>query len=668
MATRAAPPKTTPTPVSDRARWLGMVVISLGVSLIVVDATIVNVLVPRVIDELGLRTTDAEWITAVYSLVVAALLIPAGRAGDVLGRRRMFVAGITVFTAASLGAAMASGGVALITARAAQGFGAAMIMPAALSTVTSVFTGRDRAVAFGIWGSLIGGMAALGPLLGGWLAGSYGWRWAFGVNLPLGALLVVGALRFMPETRQVEPAGGGVGDNVGDTDGSDNNGNVGDSNGNVGGSSAKGQAGRRSRLTGQADWPGGLLSALGFGFLVFGLIEGQSYGWLTATRTFSAGPYPWPVTRLSPVPVALALGVASLAALIAVERTRAGAGRPVMLDMSLFRIADYRRGNLASALISVGELGLLFVLPLFLQGVHGNSPLQISVAILPLAIGAFVAGPYAGRLAHRRGPARVVQAGMLLEVIAVLAIGLTVHAASTGLAFAPWMLLYGFGLGLTSAQLTNISLARVPSAKAGQASGTQSTSRQLGSALGIAIIGAVFATSLGHTMADRLRHAAHLPAAEVTAHAHELRESAGTYARTLHERPGARIEARAADESLAAATRRGAFTTAAILGLGLLVSLRFRRSGPLATGSDAVPDHADAEGPVCSVPVAQGGAAPDGSAAAAPERAGVDRAGVDRAGVDRAGVDRARPPGGRTVPAPDRDRAAPGDEPGIAPG
>lgn len=533
------PPAAVAVPPAGRRRWLAMVVISLGVSLIVVDATIVGVLTPRIVADLGLTTTDAEWVTSVYALVFAALLIPFGRAGDLFGRRRMFVLGVAVFAAASVAAALAGDGSALIAARAGQGVGASMIMPATLSTVNAVFTGRDRAVAFGIWGSMISGMAALGPLVGGALATGGGWRWAFGVNLPLGALLIAGALRLMPETRQ-----------------------------------ARGRGGARHEI----DRAGGALSALGLGALVCGIIEGQTYGWWTATRPFSMAGFDWPESGPSPVPVVLGLGVLLLAALVVVERSRAAAGRPVMLDLSLWRIPNFRRGNLASALINVGELGLLFVLPLFLLGVHGTNPLQISLAILPLAVGAFLSGGLAGRLANRRGAHRAVQIGMALEVAAVVALALTVSASTGGLGLAPWMLLYGLGLGLTSAQLTNVSLADVPAERAGQASGTQSTARQVGAALGIAAIGTVFATSLGHAMTDRLSGSA-LPPERRAAVAHDLRESAGTYGRELHATPALAAEARAADASLAAATRDAALTTAAILALGFAMSLRLRPSG-----------------------------------------------------------------------------------------
>lgn len=517
-------------PASGRRRWLGMAVIGLGVSLIIVDATIVNVMLPRVVGDLRLTTAGAEWVTSVYSLAFAALLIPFGMAGDVYGRRRLFVLGTAVFVVASVLAAVSGSGAALIGARLLQGVGASMILPGTLSTVTAVFHGRDRAVAFGIWGSLIAGMAALGPLLGGWLATSYGWRWAFGVNLPLGAAVIAGALLLVPETRD------------------------------------------RSARRG-IDRPGGLLGAAGLAAVVFALIEAQRYGWWRLLRPFSAGPFHWH-SGISPVPVVLAAGLVALAVLIPVERARAAAGRPVVLDPALFRIPAFRRGNAAATLISVGELGLMFTLPLFLQDVHGDSPLQVSVAILPLALGALFTGGLSGRMARRLGAARMLSLGMALETLAVLLIGLTTRAGTSGYSLAPWMLLYGVGLGLTTAQLTGIVLRDVPPSRAGLASGTQSTARQVGSAVGIALIGAVFATSLSHVMTARLT-AAGASSAQGGVYAERLRDSAGTFAREL--RQGDPRVSRAADESLAVATDRAAFATAGLLALGFVLTLGLRQ-------------------------------------------------------------------------------------------
>jgi EmrB/QacA subfamily drug resistance transporter len=536
--------------VTGRRRWLGLTVIGLGVSLVVVDATIVNVLLPQIVGALRLHATDAEWLTSIYSLAFAALLITCGRIADLVGRRRMFVLGTLVFVAASLAAARSGNGPELISARLVQGAGASMIMPATLSTVNTMFTGRDRAVAFGIWGSIIAGMAAVGPLLGGWLATSYGWRWAFMINLPLGIALVVGAYLLVPETRDADTRGG-------------------------------------------VDWAGGVLSAIGFGALVFALVEGQRYGWWGAVRPLGN---PRPHTGVSPVPIAAIGGIMVIFLLIVVERARARAGRSVMLDLTLLRIRSFRAASCAAALISVGELGLLFALPLFLQNVHGSTPLRTCAAIVPLALGALCAGPFAARFATVYGAVRVVRIGMVLEVGAVLGITATTHANTTGWGLAPWMLGYGVGLGLASAQLTGIALSEVPLVRSGLAAGTQSTARQLGAAVGIALIGTVFTTSLGHAMTART----HDPT-----QARELRDSVGTYARALHAAngrtsgeyeihqviaqaaPGAGVTtktvhpaARAADESLAVATSRAALTTAAILSLGLLMTLRLGTSTP----------------------------------------------------------------------------------------
>ena len=170
-----------------RGRWIGLAMLSLGVAMIIVDATIVNVAVPSIINDLHLDGTAAEWINSAYALVFAALLVTLGRIGDVTGRRRLYILGLVVFIGASMFAGLSTTGEMLILARVLQGVGGAMILPSTQSILNTNFRGRDRAIAFGIWGSVIGGMAALGPLLGGWLTTNLSWRWAFYINLPIGA-------------------------------------------------------------------------------------------------------------------------------------------------------------------------------------------------------------------------------------------------------------------------------------------------------------------------------------------------------------------------------------------------------------------------------------------------------------------------------------------------
>ena len=188
-------------PAPTRREWLGLGVLAVGLGLIVLDGTIVGVALPAIISDLGLNLTDAQWVNSLYAVVLAALLLSTGRLADRWGRKRMFLFGLVVFVGGSLLAAAADASGSLIGARAVQAVGAAFIMPSTLSTVNAVFRGRYRAAAFGVWGAVISGAAAIGPLAGGALTQWVSWHWIFLVNLPLGALVLVGAILTVPETR-----------------------------------------------------------------------------------------------------------------------------------------------------------------------------------------------------------------------------------------------------------------------------------------------------------------------------------------------------------------------------------------------------------------------------------------------------------------------------------
>ena len=191
----------TSAPAPSRRDWFGLAVLSVGLGLIVLDGTIVGVALPAIIADLHLDLTDAQWVNSLYAVLLAALLFSTGNLADRWGRKRLFLAGLVVFVGGSLLAAAASGGGMLIGARAVQAVGAAFIMPSTLSTVNAVFRGRHRAAAFGVWGPVISGAAAIGPLAGGALTQWTSWHWIFLVNLPLGAVVFVAALLTVPETR-----------------------------------------------------------------------------------------------------------------------------------------------------------------------------------------------------------------------------------------------------------------------------------------------------------------------------------------------------------------------------------------------------------------------------------------------------------------------------------
>ncbi len=180
------------TALTGRKRWAALAFLALGVSMIILDATIVNVAIPTMVQDLGLTTSDAEWVSAAYSLTFASLLILSGRIADRSGRKLLFMLGVVVFVVASVLVAASDSANTLIAARALQGIGGAMILPSSLSVINAVFVGKDRAIAFAVWGGTIGGMAALGPLVGGWLTTNASWHWAFLINVPIGIVVLIG--------------------------------------------------------------------------------------------------------------------------------------------------------------------------------------------------------------------------------------------------------------------------------------------------------------------------------------------------------------------------------------------------------------------------------------------------------------------------------------------
>ena len=195
----------TVVPALNPRRWWAMPIVALTVSIVIMDATVVNVVLPVLIRDLSLTSADAEWVNSIYALVFAALLITTGRLGDRYGRRRLLIIGILLFGAGSILAALATGAPALLAARLVQGIGGAAILPATLSTVNALFTGRERGIAFAIWGSTIGGMAAVGPVVGGWLTTAYTWQWAFLINIPVVIVVLIGALAWCPRPRTSTP-------------------------------------------------------------------------------------------------------------------------------------------------------------------------------------------------------------------------------------------------------------------------------------------------------------------------------------------------------------------------------------------------------------------------------------------------------------------------------
>ena len=540
---------------STRTRWIGLLFISMAISLVIIDGTIVNTIFPEIIKELSLSSTEVQWVQESYVLVFASTLLIWGSLADRVGRRRLLVIGILIFIASSVWAGSADGASSLILARIVQGFGGAMVLPTTLSLVNATFQGRERGIAFAVWGSTIGGMVAVGPVLGGWLATDFTWRWAFLINVPLGVLIVVGLALFVIESRA---------------------------------------PGEKKSL----DWIGAALSVLFFGPLVFGLIEGRVYGWWSVNEknAFSLGGFSWPSEGLSVIPVALTLAVVAgvLFVLWEIRRQRKDLG--VLLDLNLFRIASFRNGSLAALIISMGEFGLIFAIPLWLQNVMGMTPIGAGLVLLFLAGGAFVASGIGGALSGKLPPARAVQIGVLLEIVGIVGFGLVASTETGWVAIAPFLFIYGVGVGLATAQLTGVIMVDVPMEKTGQGSGSQSTVRQIGSALGIAVIGTMLFAGTGTSLENRLDDlgvASSIQAGVVDA----VVDSAGaaipqiskSLLTTQVDQTTADAVQSASGEAFTDGARIAAYFAAGFLVLGFLSSFRLGRSAKVVAPETSSP-------------------------------------------------------------------------------
>jgi EmrB/QacA subfamily drug resistance transporter len=509
-------------------KWFGLIAIALGVSMIVVDTTIVNVITPSVIDDLGINSTQAQWVQESYAIVFAALLLISGRVADIIGARLLFLIGVVVFGATSLFAGLAQTGDLLILARFLQGVGGAMLLPTSLSLLNQSFTGKARNQAFAVWGSTIGAATAVGPVIGGWLSEHASWRWAFGINVPIVILILVLAFAFIAPS---------------------------------------------PRKPGRIDVLGALLSMVGLAALAFGLVEGRTYGWITSKAPFDLFGTTWD-GGISPVFVALIVAAVFLALFVWRQirlSSPANPGEPLM-NTRLFSIASFRNGNIATLIIGLGEFGVIAVIPLWLQFTLGYTPLQAGIALLPVAVGSFVASGLSFGLADRLGALGLVRIGLVLEAVGLVVLALVARTDSPWWAIAIPLFLYGIGVGFATAQVTNVVLADVPDADAGQASGVQSTFRQLGSALGIAALTTVFYSVLGGHVTSALKDHGGLSGAQIDKFTSAVTDSAGAVIQSFAHNPATRFVAHAAEQGMTSGVTIASFVAAGFLVLGVIAT------------------------------------------------------------------------------------------------
>lgn len=454
----------------DPKRWIALVVLSSSLFIIVLDNTILNVAVPTIIREFDTNVSALQWVISGYSLVFASLLISFGRLGDIVGRRRMFFIGATLFAIGSLIASLSQNVVQLFIGESLlEGIGAAMMLPATLSIISATFRGRERGPAFAVWGAVAGGAGALGPWIGGLLTTYASWRWAFRINVIIAPLAMIAAYFYVRESRDEHASG--------------------------------------------LDIPGVVSITIGLFGLVFGIIEAGRYGWFKPIGDQTIGGWEWPIGAFSIVPVALAIGVLGLGAFVFIELARARAAQPVVFDFSDLRHRGFRYGLVNTGVLAMGEFGAFFVLPIFMQAALHLSAVETGEWLLPAGIMAFFGGYVGGRLSRRFGPKHVITVGLTLEAIGIF---LYVAAFSTTTTFwqlLPGLILHGIGIGFATSQLTNVVLSDIPPQKSGSASGASGMIRQVGTALGIALIGAIFVSQAATNVRTELAAVPGLPPA-----------------------------------------------------------------------------------------------------------------------------------------------------------
>ncbi len=431
-----------------------LLVLSLSLAIIVIDATIVIVALPQIQKDFSISLKDLEWITSLYALIFGSFLLSWGKLSDEFGRKLIFMAGISTFIVGSIIDGFSLNLSQMLVGRVIQGFGAAMASPSTLSILTTTFTGKSRNVAFGIWGATAGAAAVLGPVLGGYFTTYISWRWAFFINIPIGIAALVGAALVIRETRFKDP-----------------------------------------KYT--TDYPGLILITVGLASVLFGLIEAQTYGWLVPNQDFSVGGFSWPTSNPVSLPiVSIITGIILLGIFTFYEIRRARKGLVPLFDFSLLKYKGFRYGLFTVTIVAMGEFGAVFIISIFLQTVKGLSAINAGLTFLPMAISVFIFAPIAGILATRFGPKWIITTGMVLEAVALFSMSQIISISNPVYYLYPVLIVYGAGVGLAISQVTSTVLMSIPWQKAGVGSGANNTVRQIGSAFGIAVIGAILVAQI----------------------------------------------------------------------------------------------------------------------------------------------------------------------------
>lgn len=436
-------------------KWGPLIVLSIAQFVMVLDQAVMNVSISQLVEDFDTTVPTIQGVITLYSLVMAMLMITGGKIGDRIGRKRAFAIGLMIY---ALGSALTAASWSVPTLALGwavlEGIGAALVLPALAALIAGNFADHDRVVAYAVIGGVAGAGIAVGPILGGWITTELTWRLVFAGEVVL-VLLVLVLLGLLSDAPRPGPAP-------------------------------------------QIDWVGSVLCSLGIGLFVLGVLQSSTWGWIDP-KASPIEPFGFALT-----PFVVAAGAAVIWGFVRWQHHRVAIGADPLVQLPLLKIPALRSGLQTFLAQNLVLMGVFFAVPLYLQLVQGLDALETGIKMLPVSVAMFVTSMAGSALASRFAPRGIVRSGLALLLVADLVLLSTITPELDDAAFAFAMALLGAGMGLVVSQLGNVAQSSVGAAQRGEVGGLQYTSQQLGSSLGVALIGAIVLTSLTSTLVDKV--------------------------------------------------------------------------------------------------------------------------------------------------------------------
>jgi EmrB/QacA subfamily drug resistance transporter len=538
--------------VSNLRKWGGLAILSLALAIVIIDQTLINVSLRTIVKDLHTTVHSLQWVITGYALTLSAFTITGGRLGDLFGRKRIFVTGAVVFAIGAITATTAPNVTQLlIGASVIEGLGAAMMLPATTSLILANFRGHERAIAFGVWGGVAGASASIGPLVGGYLTTYYSWRYGYGINLGIIAILLLFSWVIQDSRENISKP--------------------------------------------KIDFVGVFLSVVGLAAVVYGVVQSSTDGWYRPKDPANLFGHTVNLGNHSEVPFVIAFGVAVLIMFVLWEAIVELRGKLPLVSLSMFANTPFVAGIVTMAIVAMGQFGAIFALPVFFQAARGLDAFHTGLAFLPFTLATFFAAPISGFLASKHiRPKYLIITGLIIDATGLYLVHNALTPSATAADLRLPLLVFGVGFGMAFAQLANLTLSAVSVQQAGEASGLNNTFRQLGATFGNAVIGSVLISALTANYAADIASSTKLPPqlkpriqAGVETAVQSLGQESPTSSANGHPVPPAITSelSRITDDATARAVRHAFGFGVIIVAVGVVSALRLPLGGD--HGADA---------------------------------------------------------------------------------